>query len=111
MRIASTARQTLEDAAREIRERMASRDRIAVEKMPDLLEEAWAASQRDIAAREINKDAKTLQHIEAALERIHRGTYGLCVECGGRIPAARMAALPWAALCRECQEVAEAADC
>src|SRR6266481_2235049 len=44
----------------------------------------------------------TLDAIEAALERIASGLYGLCEECGVKIPKARLNAIPYAALCVKC---------
>jgi DnaK suppressor protein len=33
--------------------------------------------------------------------------FGVCLECGEPIPAKRLMALPWAALCLQCQEIAD----
>lgn len=43
-----------------------------------------------------------LKRIDAALERIEDGTYGTCLTCGEAISDARLAAVPEAALCRNC---------
>ena len=40
----------------------------------------------------------------AALERIEKGTYGLCVECGRDIAPERLEAVPAAALCIKCKQ-------
>ena len=40
-----------------------------------------------------------LGEIDAALERIDNGTYGICQVCGKPIDPARLEARPWAALC------------
>ena len=48
---------------------------------------------------------KALQRAEA---RIRKGTYGICEQCGGPIPAARLRALPEATLFVPCAEKAEA---
>ncbi len=45
----------------------------------------------------------TLSLIEQALERMGRGTYGLCVDCGALIPSERLQARPYAARCVACQ--------
>lgn len=45
---------------------------------------------------------KELQAIEAALDRIDAGTFGVCAKCGEPISAARLAAVPHAALCEAC---------
>jgi DnaK suppressor protein len=40
-----------------------------------------------------------LVEIDAALERIEDGTYGLCADCGGPIGEERLLAVPYATLC------------
>lgn len=45
---------------------------------------------------------KELEAIEAALERVAAGTFGVCAKCGKPISAARLEAVPHAALCEEC---------
>lgn len=44
----------------------------------------------------------TLGMIEAALERIEGGLYGICVECEGRIPKTRLNAVPYTPFCVKC---------
>ena len=48
-----------------------------------------------------------LKQIEAALERIRTGKYGICLSCGKEIPQARLEALPYAFLCVNCAAQAE----
>ena len=48
--------------------------------------------------------ARTIEEIDAALERIAAGTYGACVHCGGAIPAERLEFRPFAAGCVTCQQ-------
>lgn len=45
---------------------------------------------------------KELEAIDAALDRIAAGTFGICAKCGNPISPARLAAVPHAALCEEC---------
>jgi RNA polymerase-binding protein DksA len=52
-------------------------------------------------------DGGTLTSIEASLERIEEGTYGLCEECGVKIPKSRLNAIPYATLCVRCAEQQE----
>jgi len=60
--------------------------------------------QRDLALREHNE--QHLAAIDAALARIEHGTYGACTSCGRPIADERLEALPWAALCIDCQRLA-----
>jgi RNA polymerase-binding protein DksA len=50
-----------------------------------------------------------LQRIEAAREKMERGTYGTCDACGRPIKVARLNELPYATLCVECQDRMERA--
>jgi DnaK suppressor protein len=44
----------------------------------------------------------TLERIESALERIEEGSYGVCEECGLKIPKKRLNAIPFAVMCVKC---------
>ena len=50
----------------------------------------------------------TLAEIEAALQRIEDGTYGICEVCGKPIGADRLSAIPWTRLCIDDQRRASA---
>ena len=49
----------------------------------------------------------TLQLVSDALDRFANGTYGLCLNCGQEIDAARLEAIPYAPLCLSCQSKLE----
>lgn len=57
--------------------------------------------QRDLALRD--RTTSHLELVEAALGRLDDGTYGTCLGCGRPIAPERLEALPWAALCIDCQ--------
>jgi DnaK suppressor protein len=63
------------------------------------------AQQRDLALHE--RAERHLQQIEAAIIRLDDGTFGTCLSCGRAIAEERLEALPWAALCIECQRQAD----
>ncbi|MES2145961.1 MAG: TraR/DksA C4-type zinc finger protein [Pseudomonadota bacterium] len=66
-------------------------DDLALEREGDeVLEAAGLTGQHD------------LRRIEAALNRIDRGEYGVCVRCGAKIEEARLDALPETPFCRAC---------
>jgi DnaK suppressor protein len=50
----------------------------------------------------LSSDGDRIERIEAALEKIHEGTYGSCDECGGRIPKARLEVIPDTPFCVKC---------
>jgi RNA polymerase-binding transcription factor DksA len=41
--------------------------------------------------------------VDEALERLKKGTYGICLDCGEPIDRARLNALPAAKRCLDCQ--------
>ncbi len=43
-----------------------------------------------------------LQKVNHALDRVAKGSYGLCESCGNAIPVARLEVLPYANLCVDC---------
>ena len=60
---------------------------------------------RDLAVQ-VNAE-QTLKLVTDALARFDNGTYGLCVNCGHEIDAARLEAIPYAPLCLSCQSKLE----
>ena len=50
----------------------------------------------------MENEGETLSEIEAAIERVEDGVYGLCVECEGRIPKTRLNAIPYTPHCVKC---------
>ena len=48
-------------------------------------------------------EERLLQAIDAALQRIEDGTYGICSKCGEAIPEERLEALPWTTVCIDCK--------
>lgn len=50
-----------------------------------------------------SREGKYLQYLEDALERIKKGTYGVCTDCGKLIDKGRLEAVPNAQLCVSCK--------
>ena len=70
-------------------------DKVSFTEMDEVLE-----SLGDVGRHEV-------EQIRGALARLDEGTYGVCVACGGDIPAARLLALPSTAHCVQCAAIAE----
>ncbi|MFQ6014435.1 MAG: TraR/DksA family transcriptional regulator [Anaerolineae bacterium] len=51
---------------------------------------------------------RVLQQVEHALHKLEVGSYGICDQCQEAIGAARLEALPYAALCLSCEQHREA---
>jgi DnaK suppressor protein len=70
----------------------------------DLVDHAAAAQEAELQVRLRATDSKLLRAIDEALGRIEHNTFGVCQACRKPISAARLDAVPWSRLCRECKE-------
>jgi len=61
--------------------------------------------ERDLALRGNAQDL--LAQVDAAIERIKEGRYGICARCGQQIAPERLEALPYAIYCITCQALVE----
>jgi phage/conjugal plasmid C-4 type zinc finger TraR family protein len=74
----------------------------------DTADRAAADADGHVMAQLNGRMSRRLTDIDHALERMSRGRYGLCEDCGRPIPAARLHALPSATLCVRCKQSQEA---
>ena len=63
-----------------------------------VLEEGATVLSKEEAGRLAERQAKFIQHLNAALVRIENGTYGICRETGNLISKERLRAVPHATL-------------
>ena len=73
----------------------------------DILDSVSEERTRELDMILTDREKQKLKQIDDALERIEEKTYGLCEECGGKIPRARLKVVPFAKYCVECKEVIE----
>ncbi|MDP8218236.1 MAG: TraR/DksA family transcriptional regulator [Candidatus Theseobacter exili] len=59
---------------------------------------------RTLALGMLANDQEIIYMIDTALEKIESGNYGICEKSGTKISERRLKAVPWAPLCKECQE-------
>jgi len=100
-------RKALEATVMELEFSTRQRDAIAIENSADDLDRRLAACEREIAVKSLETDSVKLREARAALRRTWDGTFGICLECDEEISPRRLAALPSAALCIQCQEAAD----
>jgi len=105
---AARFKQRLLDKERELSEeiaRLADEARDAGEaEVRDSSDDATSSQSTSEALQEETFASRTLTQVRDALRRIEDGTYGKCIVDGRQIEAARLEAVPWAALCLEDQE-------
>jgi DnaK suppressor protein len=111
MKIASAEisgiKEILERQKAELERVLRNRDGITIEKSADQMDEIQYATERDLAIRNVDRESTLLRDVKAALLRIHDGTFGDCIVCEGPISPKRLAAVPWALRCIQCQEAAD----
>ena len=104
-----------------IRQCLLARQQEIVRRIYELEEELQAASEPEIEygdraqAEDMEEDIEQLdeqsrrewEEIQAALQRLENGTYGICEACGKPISPERLEALPTARRCVPCQEKLE----
>jgi DnaK suppressor protein len=109
--MSNTERKQYEDILKskeaELAGSLRNRDGIEIEKAADPLDEVQSAGERELAIRNLHRDSNLLAKVRSALARIAAETYGACLNCEEEIKAKRLAALPWAAYCIQCQEAAD----
>ena len=97
----------METKQAELEKIVRNRDAIAIEKSADALDEVQHASERELAIRNLDRESNLLRSVRLALRRIEDGSFGTCLHCEEDISPKRVAAVPWAANCIQCQELAD----
>lgn len=103
----------------EIKDKLLAERELLIQKLKgnDLsIDDAETPDPVDLAVRNYSKnvqlavsenESKQLTLIDEALLRIADGEYGPCQNCEKEINPKRLAALPWARYCLDCQELLE----
>ena len=81
-----------DDTARQVGDSADEAQNISIEK----LKNSWQMTELD-----------ELRFIELAIDRIKKGEFGVCLDCGEQISQKRLEFQPLAARCITCQETAE----
>jgi DnaK suppressor protein len=103
----------LDERRRDIQEKLRSiRDTLPAEaaNVRDTEEQSLDDFVQEVDFALMQMKSETLRRIDDALRRLEDGSYGHCIECEGEIAAARLRALPFAELCRDCQERQETTE-
>ena len=98
------------DITRELKKRDEEHFADLAGEITDRSEESVADLLVDVNLAEISRDIDELRAVEAALERISRGTYGVCIDCEKDIERERLNAVPAASRCYDCQTAFEHKD-
>jgi DnaK suppressor protein len=93
-----------QDELSAVREGVATLVPPAGESEGDLIDQANSDAEAELQISVHQSNAGLLRAIEGALVRIRQGAYGVCEVCEQPISKARLEAVPWTHLCRDCKE-------
>jgi DnaK suppressor protein len=93
-----------EELVLEIGRRSKANTESAVQDIGDILDSVSEERTRELDLILTDREKRKLAQIDDAIDRIEENTYGLCEECGIKIPKARLKVLLFAKYCVECQE-------
>src|ERR1700723_1512635 len=100
-------KEVLETKQAELTQVLRNREGIEIEKSRTPRDKARHAAERELAIRNLDRESNLLRNVRAALHRIDEGTFGVCLHCEEDISIKRLHAVPWAAYCIQCQEIAD----
>ena len=93
----------LEERLEELRGRLISIKRdVSQPHSVDSAEQAQERENDEVVDAIGNETRASIAEIEAALERLEAGSYGLCEDCGNPISEQRLGAIPEATRCVDC---------
>lgn len=69
----------------------------------DRKDQAGLMTQTSVDDAEFTRDLEELAAVEAALQRLNAGRFGICQDCAEPMAADRLEAQPWASRCVSCQ--------
>lgn len=108
-------REVMTDQLRQRERFLVARNRVAAriaavqgderrETRDDQTDTAHLWEDADIRDADLDQLIDELNEIDAALQRLDLGSYGVCESCGQPIPDDRLEAMPFATTCVECAE-------
>ncbi len=100
----------IKEAKKEIRKFKEGEKKQIVESVLDDADLSFVDLSEDISLKQLSAHRDTLIKIDEALRKLKEGTYGLCEDCGDEISVQRLKIIPFATLCRDCQEKKEIID-
>ena len=72
--------------------------------MDDMADSGTDEYDHAMALAILSNEHDALYEVDAAIQRILEGTYGICEKTGKPVPQARLRAVPWTRYTREAQE-------
>jgi DnaK suppressor protein len=93
-------RELLSAAAGEVKSPVPS----SADESGDLMDWARADAEAELQVQRSQSESHLMRAIDEALGRIRSGRFGVCELCKQPIARARLEAVPWTRVCRDCKE-------
>jgi DnaK suppressor protein len=103
-------RKLLADLHQEVFERLGDEYRGEFERAMDTGDVSFIDLLQSVDVKLVDIRQEELIKMDVAERKLNEGTYGICEECGKDISVERLAALPYAVRCLECEERLEHTD-
>jgi DnaK suppressor protein len=97
----------LEAKREELLTKTSDREEIRIEHAAEEFDRLQQQLNREVAIRNLDREAVLLKQVQGALARLDDETFGVCLRCDEPIPEKRLKAVPWAAYCVPCQEIVD----
>ena len=91
----------------ELEDATSRKDDLIAERLSDPMDQMQSRADLDLAVTTINTSFAIERAIEAALNSLETGEYGICRDCHEDINPKRLQAVPWTTLCIVCQEMCD----
>ncbi len=78
--------------------------KVVSEELADVMDRSSLETDRNFTLRLMDRDRRLLKKIDEALDRLDKGQFGFCDDCGEEIAIGRLKARPVATLCISCKE-------
>ena len=96
-----------EDIIKEIVDNMKEESDKSWAELGDITDLAGDERARELSLLLCDRDRKKIIEIEKALQKIEKGTYGICERCRKKINENRLKVMPFARLCVPCKSELE----
>ncbi len=95
---------------RDISRRVKETSKNINEDIGDNIDSCFQERTREFDLILTKREKEKLRLIEEALDKIGEKSYGVCEECGGKIPKGRLKVMPFAKYCVDCKESIERSE-
>ena len=91
------------EVMREVRNAVDTSREMGQDGVPDIGDMSANTYRRDVLLNLSENQRQKIRDIDAALERLAQGEYGICVRCGDEIAPRRMEVRPFSRYCIDCK--------